>query len=95
MPLTIPTPEELAVMPWPQRQRVSRQVRLLLLALNSEEHRCYHDSDGASATTEKERQEWARQVRAEARALQAVEVYDATPDPDAAAHRAALLEALR
>ena len=96
MPITIPTPDELAAMPWHQQQRARRTVRQLLVALNNE-HRCYHGSDGASATTLAQRQEWARQVRREAKRIEAASrvVHDCSPDPHWQEHQAALLEAIR
>lgn len=94
MPVVLPTPDELERMPWRARQRARAQARALLLAVQASEHRCYHGSDRPSASTLAARLEWARQVRAEARRLERVPVWDASPDPDAAAHVAALLEAI-
>lgn len=94
MPITIPTPEEIAAMPWHQRQRVQRTVRQLLATLNgvaSQDYRTRH-----KAKQKAEVLQWARDVRREAKRLERLYAVELQPggDPDAEAHVAALLKAI-
>ena len=71
MPLTLPTPEELAALNWYQRDRVLRAARRLLAAYG--EHVVPTPPSQRYALTDEQRKArdaaWGEQVRAEARRL--------------------------
>jgi hypothetical protein len=94
MPITMPTPEEIAAMPWHERQRVQRIVRQLLISMNGA-----GDADGRRRRQAMKKAEvlaWARDVRREAKRLelqQRVE-FGRGIDPEAGEHVRVLMEAI-
>jgi len=93
MPVILPSPDEMTRLNWREREIARANVRRALVTLARLEQRDIADLDEVldqavaklNATSE-----WAAGVRADARRLQAM-----TPaHPDAAAHRAAVLEAI-
>ena len=87
MPTLIPTAAEIDAMPPRLREKARRAVARVVA-----EH--MHALDGIAAPDAGRAlavEEWARDVRAQARLMLAA----LEPDPDAGAHRAALVEAVR
>ena len=91
MPLVLPTPDELARMDWPARDKVIRKARALLTeyanAYVESMPRWYRMTDEQREIAEAARRlrddEWAARERAAAAALLAL----LPPDPEAEAHR--------
>lgn len=86
MPVILPTPEEIAKMTWRDREKAQLRARRTLEALRTAEAEL---DSGLDRLWDSARDGWAEETRVEANRILARIGFD----PDAAKHRAELLEA--
>jgi hypothetical protein len=86
VPVILPTPEEIAKMTWRDREKASLRARRTLEAIRTAEAEL---DSGLDRLWDSAREGWAEEVRTEANRILARIGFD----PEAARHRAELLEA--